>query len=872
MKPWRPFTWLLLSLCFFVAAAFFWRLGNQWAAKKAATQAQRSEGAGGVAKPDTNHSTLDTRHSNLATQTPALPGSGANRPNANPTIAYRLSNTTNSIGQLARSNKAVLLENALLDTSSQAPLPIPDSLRSHGDPGSYIVQSRGPLDDAFRAALQAAGATIISYIPNNAYLVRISGDGPQQLAGIAQAILPYEPYYKLKSSLLKLAVEQTPIPENTPLNILVFPDARQAALTNLSKMGVPVLGEEISPFGPVFRVSAPNQSLTQQSSNPLLLEALASLTSVQEIETARFRRPANDLSRTNMGVALDTVTTSNYLSLSGSNILVALADTGVDVTHPDLQTPAIKIMGDTPSSLFDTNGHGTHVAGIIAGTGLSSTNVSGVLSNVPGGSILNADFRGKAPQAKLFSIAADPDFGPSYTDIYLQQAAARTNAFISNNSWNYSESQDYDLAAASYDAAVRDALPLVTGPLPLLVVFSAGNDGSGNDDGTGGNGGSVLSPATAKNVITVGAVEQFRTNGFPVSANCTTTNIGGTNFTTCDTNMPFLGSTDSSDQVASFSARGNVGIGIEGDFGRFKPDVVAPGTFVVSTRSAQWDQVSFFGTHQLSHASGVLLAPNGGYTNTFNVPANAQRATISLLHRGIDACATNSFPDLPIFYGPTNSTQATASNTVTIPNPSPNGIDWAYAVVNTSGGYVSVDVLTDVLLGGTNDLTTQALSNIDNTIGPLYRYDSGTSMAAGGVSGVLALMQQFLQDHGRTNGLGGLQGRSPALMKAMLINGAQSLGGLYSYLVTTAPNSQGWGLAQLPTSLHGGLAQATTLQTNSMWLVDQGLTNALVTGQSHIYNISVSQEAIDADADLKVTLVWTDPPANPLRKRPHRRT
>ena len=31
--------------------------------------------------------------------------------------------------------------------------------------------------------------------------------------------------------------------------------------------------------------------------------------------------------------------------------------------------------------------------------------------------------------------------------------------------------------------------------------------------------------------------------------------------------------------------RGNVGIGTEGAFGRFKPDVVAPGTFVVSTRS-----------------------------------------------------------------------------------------------------------------------------------------------------------------------------------------------------------------------------------------------------------------------------------------------
>ena len=37
-----------------------------------------------------------------------------------------------------------------------------------------------------------------------------------------------------------------------------------------------------------------------------------------------------------------------------------------------------------------------------------------------------------------------------------------------------------------------------------------------------------------------------------------------------------------------------MGIGIEGDNGRFKPDVVAPGTFVVSTRSGEWDTGTYF--------------------------------------------------------------------------------------------------------------------------------------------------------------------------------------------------------------------------------------------------------------------------------------
>ena len=47
-------------------------------------------------------------------------------------------------------------------------------------------------------------------------------------------------------------------------------------------------------------------------------------------------------------------------------------------------------------------------------------------------------------------------------------------------------------------------------------------------------------------------------------------------------------------QVADYSSRGNVGIGTEGTYGRFKPDVVSPGTFVVSTRSSQWDTNSYY--------------------------------------------------------------------------------------------------------------------------------------------------------------------------------------------------------------------------------------------------------------------------------------
>ena len=58
---------------------------------------------------------------------------------------------------------------------------------------------------------------------------------------------------------------------------------------------------------------------------------------------------------------------------------------------------------------------------------------------------------------------------------------------------------------------MRDALPAVSGSQPLLMVFSAGNAGGGDNSGRlGPSADTVETPGTAKNVITVGAIEQLR--------------------------------------------------------------------------------------------------------------------------------------------------------------------------------------------------------------------------------------------------------------------------------------------------------------------------------------------------------------------------
>ena len=107
--------------------------------------------------------------------------------------------------------------------------------------------------------------------------------------------------------------------------------------------------------------------------------------------------------------------------------------------------------------------------------------------------------------------------------------------------------------------------PGVPGSQPLLFVFGAGNAGNGANDGSGGDPDSVQSPATAKNVITVGAIEQPRYIADQVWQ-CAIVN--GTNV--CQTNQPWLGLTDTNNEVAAFSSRGNVGVGLEGDFWPFQ--------------------------------------------------------------------------------------------------------------------------------------------------------------------------------------------------------------------------------------------------------------------------------------------------------------
>ena len=830
----RPLFWVTVSLLCLVGAFYFWRQGE---ARRLAESAAQKPSTPAPVEVKPAPATNAPPASSAAPVVPAKSMAAAAAASKS-RFPYRLSNTSRTTGQLLRSGTAIHLMNALIDTAKPVNLSIPDRLRAPQDNGSYIVQAHGAIDNNFRAMLQNAGATIVSPIPNNAFLVRVSDAGAQQIAASAQSVLPYEPYYKLEPSLLKSVMEGSE-PLTGALKVTLFPDASASILDSLN---IHAMATERSPFGQVVTVPASADAIVN----------LAQLPGVQAVAPAYQRKTANDLTRVTLGVSADSlVGTSNYLGLTGANVLVNINDTGVDATHPDLTG---RIFAGSTNSLTDTNGHGTHVAGTILGDGTKSSTVT---TNASGSVIPGASFRGMASGANAYVITLD-----SATDSQLQEQAARTNALISNNSWDYADPA-YDIAAASFDAAVRDAIPEVSGPQPLIFVFSAGNDGGGTDDGQNGASDSILSPATAKNVITVGAVEQFRNITNQVVENGVT-------------NTPFLPGTDTSDQVASFSARGNVGIGVEGDNGRFKPDVVAPGTFVISTRSQQWDTNAYYDPTNIEDFPFPDQSVDPGNLTTFlaPVPANPVQMIITV---SSNLLSPSPFPQMPIYVAlnvaPTTN-NFVGFNQVALPTNSPLNLQLNFgdtvfiAVGDGTNVTTHFDLDIEVLETNADLAVLGLLRTLNDTLGQpppqYYRYESGTSMAAAGITGTLACMEQFFNQTLK------ISNASPALMKALLINGARSLsspGQPYDFQVSNPLNIQGWGEPNLSNSIPPALANdVNNSNAAPVLFFDQDPANALATGQSKVRNLTLSSDAT-SDATLqplRVTLVWTDPPGNPV--------
>lgn len=161
-------------------------------------------------------------------------------------------------------------------------------------------------------------------------------------------------------------------------------------------------------------------------------------------------------------------------SATGEGVRVAVIDTGVDSTHPDL---AGRVVGgydfvNNDADPMDDHGHGTHVAGIIAGKAATDDGVTGV-----------------APAAEIVPYKALNQWGEGYTsDIVASiEAAAENRVDVINMSLGGPGDGSDPIGLAATAAANSG----------IVVIASAGNSGPGRD--------TIGSPAAAEGVIAVGA-------------------------------------------------------------------------------------------------------------------------------------------------------------------------------------------------------------------------------------------------------------------------------------------------------------------------------------------------------------------------------
>ncbi|HEV2756096.1 MAG TPA: S8 family peptidase [Actinomycetota bacterium] len=216
--------------------------------------------------------------------------------------------------------------------------------------------------------------------------------------------------------------------------------------------------------------------------------------------------------------------------IDGGGTTVALLDTGVYAGHPDLAGRVVACAdltseAGTEAHCADTFGHGTFMAGLIAGDGTAS----------------NGKYKGAAPSARLVSVKAAGFDGATDVSTVLagiQWIVAHKDTYgirVMNLSLGTDSSQDYRLSPLNY--AVERAW--ASG---IAVVVSAGNSGPG--------AATVMKPGDDPYVITVGAAND-------------------------EGSM-----TVSDDRVPVFSSRGPTRAN-----GLAKPDVVSPGVHTVSLRS-----------------------------------------------------------------------------------------------------------------------------------------------------------------------------------------------------------------------------------------------------------------------------------------------
>src|ERR1700739_3726586 len=307
--------------------------------------------------------------------------------------------------------------------------------------------------------------------------------------------------------------------------------------------------------------------------------SLSNQSNVVYISPDRLLKPT--LSNAASAVNAEFAWQSNY---TGAGIGIALIDSGV-ASHPDLNLGVVPLsrvvyqQSFVPgnSSANDQFGHGTHVAGLIAGDGLSSTGPS-----------FSQTFQGVAPSANIVNLRVLDQNGAGTDSMVI----AAINRAISLKSTYNIRVINLSMGRAVYESYKLDPLCQAVERAwqnGIVVVVAAGNNGRYQQ--TNGYA-TVTSPGNDPYVITVGAM---KTMGTP---------------------------TRNDDLIASYSSKGPTAIDHI-----VKPDVVAPGNLLVSLE-APGTLYNAYPANRVPYSFYVAGGSNAPSSNYFTLSGTSMAAGV----------------------------------------------------------------------------------------------------------------------------------------------------------------------------------------------------------------------------------------------------
>lgn len=473
----------------------------------------------------------------------------------------------------------ILFKGEVIDTAIRLPKVIPAAALLTDQKIYLVIQFRDLIQEKMKKELKRLGVEFLSYIPNQAFVIRV----PERLLPalsqlqIIQWIGDYTPNLKIDPELLKNDAANGEMPIS--IQIKLFQGEKATRLKRFIEQNQ-------------GKILYNEQDILKVSIRRKLIHELAQWSAVEWIEESR--RPEllsyspgdyidaleaesgdyKDLSGFESGVKVLNPAVPYELGLRGHGQIVAVADTGLDVGSTDstlsldFQKRIFKgyALGFWRDSWSDEMGHGTHVSGSILGTGEYS---SGALAGVAH----EADLIMQSVHGAL-GVDIPPDLGDLFSPVY------NDGARIHSDSWGH--------PAFGYEQTARTLDKYVWDHPDFLVIAAAGNSGVDSDKNGIIDSMSLLSPATAKNCVTVGASENYVLKGGvqkPWGKFKEADQKWGAEPIASD--MP----SDNPNGLAAFSSRGPT------PDGRLKPDVVAPGTNVLSARSHVPDSEKLWGIY-----------------------------------------------------------------------------------------------------------------------------------------------------------------------------------------------------------------------------------------------------------------------------------